>query len=105
MDPMVILLPLGVLALGVVIGFLSRLATRPVRTLVNTVRVLLFFVALALVVAYLSLRADLDDAARTEVIACIAALLGAWALTFLIPAIARAVLAARRDERERFRQY
>lgn len=101
---MVILLPLAVLALGAVVGFLTRLATRPVRTLVSTVRVLLFFVAAALLVVYLSFRTDVDESSRTEVITCIAALLGAWLLTFVIPLIIRAVAAGRRDDRDRFRQ-
>lgn len=78
---------LGVLAFGTLLGFLVRLATHPVRTLVRTVRVLLFLLGIAMVAVYFLLGSDVPDESRRELIPLIAAVFGAWLLTFVIPAV------------------
>ena len=78
---------LGVLAFDTLLGFLVRLATHPVRTLVRTVRVLLFLLGIAMVAVYFLLGSDVPDESRRELIPLIAAVFGAWLLTFVIPAV------------------
>ena len=87
---------LALLAVGVVLGFLVRLATRPIRTLVNTVRVLLFLLGLLLLVLYFLVGSEIPAESRQELIPYIVAVFGAWLLTFLIPG-AIALLVRSRD--------
>lgn len=89
---------LALLAVGVVLGFLVRLATRPIRTLVNTVRVLLFLLGLLMVAVYFLVGSDVPAESRQELIPYIVAVFGAWALTFIIPGVI--ALLVRSQERE-----
>lgn len=78
---------LGLLALGVVLGFIVRLATHPMRTLVRTVRVLLFLLGGCFVTVYVLAGSEVPDESRQELVPFIAAAFGAWLLTFIIPGV------------------
>ncbi|ATG55815.1 hypothetical protein CFK41_14300 [Brachybacterium ginsengisoli] len=91
------LLP-ALLAVGVVLGFLVRLATRPIRTLVNTVRVLLFLLGVLLVATYFLVGSEVPAESRQELLPYIVAVFGAWALTFLIPGVIGLLLRSRDRE-------
>jgi len=91
------LLP-ALLAVGVVLGFLVRLATRPIRTLVNTVRVLLLLLGVLLVATYFLVGSEVPAESRQELLPYIVAVFGAWALTFLIPGVIGLLLRSRDRE-------
>lgn len=83
------------LLVGVVFGFLIRLATRPIRTLVSTVRVLLFLLGGIFVAIYFMVGQDVPAESRQELIPYIVAAFAAWLLTFIIPVVIRLLLASR----------
>lgn len=89
---------LALLVVGVVLGFLVRLATSPIRTLVNTVRVLLFLLGLLLLVLYFLVGSEIPAESRQELIPYIVAVFGAWALTFLIPGVIALMVRSRERE-------
>ncbi|MFE5774466.1 hypothetical protein [Brachybacterium sp. NPDC056505] len=86
---------IALLAAGAVFGFLVRLATRPIRTLVNTLRVLLFALGVLILIIYFVVGGDVPDESRAELIPIIAAAFGAWLLTFIIPAVLGLLIGSR----------
>ncbi|MBK0332900.1 hypothetical protein I8D64_15970 [Brachybacterium sp. MASK1Z-5] len=86
------------LALGAVFGFLVGLATRPVRTLVNALRVALFGLGVLLLVLYCMLDGDVPDESRAELVPIIAAAFAAWLLTFIVPAVLGLLIGIRTRE-------
>ena len=87
-----------VLSIGSIAGYLGQLASRPLATLVATVRVLLFvFGALTLVIYFVySAAPEATDDGRTAALLTACSGFAAWLLTFIIPAVLSAFGRSRR---------
>lgn len=77
-----------------VLAWVVRLAVNPGGTAVNTVRALLFIAALAVFLLWLFVS-DKQDSSHFEVLSFALILAGIWLLTFILPAMMRALLRRR----------
>lgn len=71
---------------GLIVGYLARLSSRPVATLVNTARTLLVLFSGLCVVIHFTL-ADETEEGSDAVLHLAGAGFAAWALTFIVPAV------------------
>lgn len=85
---------------GLVLGFLFNLATRPMQTLVKTMRVLIFgFGVLCLLGYFFSSNSmtgeEMPPDAQSFILQMTIGVFVLWALTFIVPLILRMVLRPR----------
>lgn len=82
-------LVLLVLLSSVAVSFLVSLATRPLTTLLITLRVVLFLLAVSITAIAWTQTDLLTNQTIDDIDVFIGALVGAWLLTFIIPAAVR----------------
>ncbi|EKU46719.1 hypothetical protein C272_10728 [Brevibacterium casei S18] len=86
---------IGIIVFAFVVSLLIGIALHPVRFLVNSVRVILFLIALGTTFVYFVERDNLSESSRTDILWLMAAMYGAWMLTLFLPWLVRVLFAMR----------
>ena len=89
---------IGIIVFAFVVSLLIGIALHPVRFLVNSVRVILFLIALGTTFVYFVERDNLSESSRTDILWLMAAMYGAWMLTLFLPWLVRVLCAMRSRE-------